>query len=47
MIAATLNVLRRFLVIPGVPPRALTKVVVWARVIYKLNASSEYFGCKQ
>ncbi len=43
IVAATLNVLRWFLFIPGVPFLALTMVVVWILVIYGLSASSEYF----
>ena len=44
IVAATLNVLRWFLFIPGVPVWALTMVVLWALVIYGLSASSEYFS---
>ena len=44
IVASTLNVLRWFLFIPGVPVWALTMVVLWALVIYRLSASSEYFS---
>ena len=44
IVAATLNVLRWFLFIPGVPVWALTMVALWALVIYGLSASSEYFS---